>query len=573
VVLKSQSFYFNHSETILSLGLEHLLGESKRPIIHVRRWLGDEEFRELLEIADYLGRSPSSGSLFAINPSKIIEKGYDEEYVGEVVKKASPGISEKELEEIMGYVREKISGSHPKAILRSQGSRLVIEPRGFLGSYIEDIRGLLRYDRSGKVFVTYPAYYVKVKEHLISRGVRVEDRTGFSMDRYLPIKPSVSVKLREYQEEAISAWVANNYRGIVSLPTGSGKTVVGVAAVARKPVWVLVVAYTREQMLQWRDHFIRMASIRPEHVGLYYSDEKRIAPITIATYQTAFRHIDKLYPYFPMVIIDEVHHLPADKFRAIALGMFSPYRLGLSATVTREDGRHEELFPLMGGVVYHKSPQELIEAGYLSPYRIEVVKVDLTPEEKKKFEELRKKYRELSRGMEFEDLLKAAKSGDPMAVEALKVRSELRQLIHNAKRKLEKVKEIVSREKEKGSKILIFTQYIDQAEEIGKELKAPVVTGETEKKIRERNFQLFREGLERVLVLTTVGDEGIDIPDANVGIIVAGTGSKRQFIQRLGRLLRPKEGKEAVLYEIVTRGTPEEFESRRRREALEDNSI
>jgi superfamily II DNA or RNA helicase len=101
-------------------------------------------------------------------------------------------------------------------------------------------------------------------------------------------------------------------------------------------------------------------------------------------------------------------------------------------------------------------------------------------------------------------------------------------------------------------------------------LGAPVVTGETEKKVRDRNFQLFREGLERVLVLTTVGDEGIDIPDANVGIIVAGTGSKRQFIQRLGRLLRPKEGKQAVLYEIVARGTPEELESRRRKEGLED---
>ncbi len=549
------------------------MAEGRRPVIHVKRWLGDEEFRELLEIADYLGRSPSSGSIFAINPSKIVEKGYDEEYVGEIVRRASPGISEKELEEIVSYVRERISGSSPRVIMRSQGPKLVIEPRGFLGSYIDDIKRLLKYDRSGKVFITYPAYYARIRESLVSKGVRVDDRTGFSIDRYLPLKPSLSVKLRDYQEEAISSWIANSYRGIVSLPTGSGKTVVGVAAVSSKPVWVLVVAYTREQMLQWREHFIRFASIQREHIGLYYSDEKRIAPITIATYQTAFRHIDKLYPYFPMLIIDEVHHLPADKFRAIALGMFSPYRLGLSATVVREDGRHEELFPLMGGVVYHKSPQELVEAGYLSPYRIEVVKVDLTPEERKRFEELRKKYRVLSRGMGFEELVEAAKDGDQIAAEALKVRSELRQLIHNAKKKIEMVREIVAREREKGSKIIVFTQYIEQAEEIGKALRAPVVTGETEKKIRERNFQLFREGVERVLVLTTVGDEGIDIPDANVGIIVAGTGSRRQYIQRLGRLLRPKEGKGAVLYEIVTRGTPEEFESRRRREALEESSI
>lgn len=544
--------------------------EGRRPTFYVRKWLDEEEFRELLEVADYLGRTPSSGSLFALNPSKIAEKGYDEEYVGELIKRVNPGISERELEDIKRFIRDRLSTQAVRVILRAQGSSLVIEPKGYLGDVIEGIRPLLRYDRSRKIFTSYPAYYQRIREYLVSKGIYVEDQIGFAVDKYLPIKPSLSIKLRDYQEEAVSAWISNNYKGIVSLPTGSGKTVVGIAAVVRNPVWTLVVAFTREQMRQWRDHFIKGCSASPGIIGLFYSDEKRIAPITISTYQTAFRHIEKLSQYFQLLIVDEVHHLPADKFRAIALGMFSPYRLGLSATVTREDGRHEELFPLMGGVVYHKSPQELVEAGYLSPYRIETIKVDLTPDERKKFEELRKKYRELSRGMEFEELVKAAKNGDELAAEALKVRSELRQLIHNAKKKIEKVKEIVSKELQKGSKILVFTQYIEQAEELGKVLGAPVVTGETEKKVRDRNFQLFREGLERVLVLTTVGDEGVDIPDANVGIIVAGTGSKRQFIQRLGRLLRPKEGKQAVLYEIVARGTPEELESRRRKEGLED---
>jgi len=546
------------------------LEEVRRPTFAVRKWLGEEEFRELLEVADYLGRTPSSGSLFAVNPSKVAEKGYDEEYVGELIRKVSPGISERELEEIKRYVRERLSTGSIRVVLRTSGSSLVVEPRGYLGSVVEEIRPLLRYDRSRKVFTSYPAHYSRIREYLASKGVYIEDQTGFALDKYLPARPSLSIKLRDYQEEAVAAWISNNYKGIVSLPTGSGKTVVGVAAVSKKPVWTLVVAFTREQMRQWRDHFIKGCSIPPGLVGLFYSDEKRLAPITISTYQTAFRHIEKLSPYFQMLIVDEVHHLPADKFRAIALGMFSPYRLGLSATVTRDDGRHEELFPLMGGVVYHRTPQELVEAGYLSPYRIETIKVDLTPEERRRFEELRKKFRELSRGMEFEELVEAAKRGDQNAAEALKVRSELRQLIHNARRKIERVREIVSRELEKGSKILIFTQYIEQAEALGKELGVAVVTGETDKRVRDRSFQLFREGVERVLVLTTVGDEGIDIPDANIGIIVAGTGSKRQFIQRLGRLLRPKEGKQAVLYEIVARGTPEELESRRRKEGLED---
>jgi superfamily II DNA or RNA helicase len=549
--------------------LEHLLGETRRPTIIVRKWLADEEFRELLEVADYLGRTPS-GSLFALNSAKVYDNGYDEDYVVDLIRRVSPETSERELDAIRQYIRSRSSGASLRVIMRIYGNRLTIEPRGYLGGVIDEIRGLLKYDRVKKIFTAYPAYYMRIREHLVSKGVSIDDQTGFAVDRYLPIKPTLSIKLRDYQEEAVEAWVSNKYKGIVSLPTGSGKTVVGVAAVSRKPVWTLVVAYTREQMRQWRDHFIRSCSVPQGSVGLFYSDEKRIAPITIATYQTAFRHIERLSPYFSMLIVDEVHHLPADKFRAIALGMFAPYRLGLSATVTREDGRHEELFPLMGGVIYRKTPQELVEAGYLSPFRIETIKVDLTPEEKKRFEELRKKYRDLARGMEFEDLVKAAKNGDQVAAEALKVRSELRQLIHSASRKIEKVREIVARERERGSKILIFTQYIDQAETLGKILEAPVITGETEKKVRDRNFQLFRDGVERVLVITTVGDEGIDIPDANVGIIVAGTGSKRQFIQRLGRLLRPKEGKESVLYEIIARGTPEEIESRKRRQALED---
>ncbi|RLG89361.1 MAG: ATP-dependent helicase, partial [Thermoprotei archaeon] len=146
-----------------------------------------------------------------------------------------------------------------------------------------------------------------------------------------------------------------------------------------------------------------------------------------------------------------------------------------------------------------------------------------------------------------------------------KIRTALRMLVHNASSKKEAVKRIVEDELARGSKILIFTQYIEQAEKLSEILNAPVITGELDPKTRRNRLEAFKNGISRVLVVTTVGDEGIDIPDANVGIVVAGTSSRRQFIQRLGRLLRPGKGKEARLYEIVVKGTHEEAEARKRK--------
>ena len=239
--------------------------------------------------------------------------------------------------------------------------------------------------------------------------------------------------------------------------------------------------------------------------------------------------------------------------------------MGLSATVVREDGKHTELFPLMGGIVYYKTPQELVERGYLAPFVNRIVKVDLTEEEKKRYEELKKVYKALAQGLQFQELLSRAQHGDQKAALALKVHSELKQLIHKSAKKLDAVKKIVEKELESESKILVFTQYVDQAEKIGEILKAPVLTGSTEPRLRKKILEEFKASPTGVLVITTVGDEGLDIPDVNVGIVVAGTGSRRQFVQRLGRLLRPRPGKIARMYEIIVRGTEEEAQARRRK--------
>lgn len=296
--------------------------------------------------------------------------------------------------------------------------------------------------------------------------------------------------------------------------------------------------------------------------------------MTITTYQSGFRNINILSPHFALLVVDEVHHLPADKFKHIALHSLAYHRMGLSATPVREDGRHEELFPLLGGIVYYKSPQDLVDQGYLSPYRIITVKVKLKQDERRLYEQLRAKYRLLVGAKRFEEVLEAARRGDPKAIEALRIHSDMRQVIALSQSKIDKAVEIAREEYENGGKVIVFTQYIDQAEEIAKRLGALLLTGETPDSDRKRALEQFKKAPRGILVVTTVGDEGLDIPDANVGIIVSGTGSRRQFIQRLGRLLRPKSNKtEARLYEIVIEKTAEEIQARKRKTIDQDDLL
>ncbi len=542
-------------------------GRSRIPSFRyrVRGWVSREVFEKLIEFSDYLGREGGE-SKFVINPEKAEKNNIVLEDIIDILKSLTPQVSETVVNALEEYASRR-----ERVILETEGGRFIIKPLTYLGEKFEAIRGLVRYDRRRKVFIVEPGVMRDVVEKLSSMGVSVEDRSGIPQSLPLPEKIEFTGKLRDYQEEALEKWINSNRRGIIALPTGSGKTIIGVAAIAKVSERTLVVTFTKEQLHQWIDKILELTTINKTMISAFYSGEKRLAPITVTTYQTAFRNIELLAFRYSMLIVDEVHHLPADKFKRIALGMYSPCRMGLSATVVREDGRHTELFPLMGGIVYHKSPQELIDKGYLAPYSNFIVRVRLTEEERRKYEELRKIYRALAMDRPFTEIVKAAQRGDQLAAKALKVHSELRQLVQKASQKEKAVKEIVERELARGSKIIVFTQYVDQARKLGELLNAPVITGSVDDKKRKRILEEFRASSRGVLVITTVGDEGLDIPDANVGVIVAGTGSRRQFIQRLGRLLRPQEGKTARLYEIVVTGTPEEAQARKRKRiSLED---
>jgi len=489
---------------------------------------------------------------FAVDSGRAAQNRVKADEIISTLRDLGIPLSEQEESQIRGSIEK-----YDAEFIVDKG-RLVLKPHVYLADIFRGriSPSVVFYDRLSKVFVVKPFAYQAVKRLLEENGLMVR---GIDSDNKVDLK--FLGELRPYQVEAIEVWKRNNMRGVVSLPTGSGKTIIGVGAIAEAKVPTLIVSFTKEQVLQWRDTVLAYTTIKD--VGLFYSKEKRLREVTVTTYQTAFRHIRDIWDKFDFLIIDEAHHLPAEKFKLIAENCIARYRLALSATPYREDGRHEYLFAMMGGLVYSKETSELIAKGYLAPYEMVQVKVELTSPEKRKYFELLKKFRELSKGRSVMDLIKNVKKRDPTAINALKVYAEIKKVVNLSENKIKKVEEIVDENRDK--KILIFTQYVEQAEKIASRCNALLLTGKTPQGERERIVTSFKKSTSGVLVLTTVGDEGLDIPDANVGIIVAGTSSKRQFIQRLGRLLRSSMGKKAILYEIIVKGTSEEYQSRKRR--------
>jgi len=378
-----------------------------------------------------------------------------------------------------------------------------------------------------------------------------------------------NVVLRDYQNHALDAWAANGNRGVIILPTGSGKTLVGIKAIFQLNTPTLVVAPTLDLVDQWRTRLKKAFKIE---VGVLGGGEWDIKALTVSTYDSAYIHADKLGNRFGLLIFDEVHHLPATGYRNIAEMFASPYRMGLTATFEREDGLHVELDRLVGGKVYEKRVKELTGT-HLSPFRLEKIVVGLTENEQEEYEKNQKIFSDYLarinltiRGpADFQKLV--MRSGrDPGARRALLARNKARDIAYNSISKMGKLSEILKKHNE--SKIFIFTEHNKLVHQISRHFLIPSITYRTASKERSETLDRFRSGIYRAVVTSKVLDEGIDVPDADVGIILSGTGSERAFIQRLGRILRKKEGKEAVLYEIVSAETSEVNTARRRKRPL-----
>jgi superfamily II DNA or RNA helicase len=248
----------------------------------------------------------------------------------------------------------------------------------------------------------------------------------------------------------------------------------------------------------------------------------------------------------------------------------APYRMGLTATPWRSDGLHQYYPVILGEIVYWKHPRELQEEGYLARHREKRIYVELGREERERYRELMDKYREYCEKRvpwirdplkQFEAVLRLA-ARDAGAREALRARNEARRIALNAPAKIRVILDIL--ERHRGDKVIIFSRYTDIVREVSRRLLVPLILHDTGREERKRYLSYFREGRIRVLATAMALDEGVDVPDASVAIVISGTGSSREYVQRLGRILRPKE-KEAVLYEILTKGTLDVSLSKRRR--------
>ncbi len=398
------------------------------------------------------------------------------------------------------------------------------------------------------------------------------------------------ISLRDYQQKALDNWVRAGMRGSVVMPTGSGKTVVGIKAIEKTNASSLVIVPTLDLMDQWTaviaKHFHQFTRI-----GNLGGGTDDIQPITVSTYDSAYLRAPLLGNKFSLIIFDEVHHLAAPGYRTIAEQMAAPYRLGLTATIEREDELHRDLPRLVGDVVYQANLDALAKKKHLASYEIERRKVELLPEELKEYHENMSTYRQclnkIGKRMGGEYNLSLEKlimiSGkNPIAREALLARNRATNTALNSKAKIEELKEILA--ENQGKKTIIFTQHNSLVYQISDKFLIPFITYKTNKNERQDVLKGFKEGRYMAIVTSKVLDEGVDVPDAELGVIVSGTGSGREFIQRLGRLLRPKpkiaasgaaaddedsSTKKAKLIEIISSETREEtITSTKRKRAL-----
>lgn len=372
---------------------------------------------------------------------------------------------------------------------------------------------------------------------------------------------------RDYQAEAVAAWKAARWQGVVVLPTGAGKTYVAEKVIAETRRSTLVVVPTLDLLSQW---YGLLRAAFGDRVGLIGGGAHELGDITVTTYDSAAIYLDRYGARFGLVVWDEVHHLPAPAYARAATCAIAPLRLGLTATLERPDGAHAWLDELVGPVVYRKEIPEL--AGeFLAAYRTEVITVRLAAAEQARYDELRAQYKDFceSEGLRIRSpadwqrfLMVSSRSKAGRS--AFKAYLEARRIAHGGERKLQVVRELVA--EEWGRRTLVFTNDNATAYRISRELLVPCITHHTDTKERRRWIDAFAAGEVNVLTTSRVLNEGVDIPEAEVAIIVSGTSTVRESVQRLGRILRPRADKQAVLYELVAEGTTEERASERRRE-------
>ena len=378
--------------------------------------------------------------------------------------------------------------------------------------------------------LVHPSERGRLKQGLLKVGWPAEDLAGYVDGEAHPIElVEDGWSLRAYQRDAVTGFWAGG-SGVVVLPCGAGKTLVGIAAMVQASATTLILVTNTVAGRQWKRELIARTSLSDDEVGEYSGERKEIRPVTIATYQVMtrkskgeYRHLDLFDTRdWGLIIYDEVHLLPAPVFRMTA-DLQSRRRLGLTATLVREDGREGDVFSLIGPKRYDAPWRDIETQGWIAPADCVEVRVTLTDAERLRYAtaETDERYR----------VCATARSKLPIVVAIL--------------------------ERHPDEPTLVIGAYLEQLEELGAALDAPVVQGSTSNAQRESLYDAFRRGEIRRLVVSKVANFSIDLPEASVAVQVSGTfGSRQEEAQRLGRLLRPKgDGRQARFYSVVSRDT------------------
>lgn len=429
------------------------------------------------------------------------------------------------------------------------------------------VRANIGRDKRHHFLRTQPIHFTSIKSAL--RKQQTAFSVTFEEHPALPCETTMSIEPRPYQNEALTQWLGAGSAGVVVLPTGAGKTIVAAMAIHETCLWTLAIVPTLDLLQQWRSALTSSLSLDADEIGIFGGGEKEMKPITIITYDSA-----ALYPRelrrFGLLIFDECHHLPAPTYRLIAESAFTPLRLGLSATPERSDMAHTDLERLIGPEVYRRSPAELTEGRYLAEYQEVPIDVTLSSEDEARYIEQRRIYRSFLQRRriiihspeEFQQKIIFLSARDPEARKAMLAWREARNIAMNAPAKYVEIERLLSQHAD--DQVILFSEYNPVVDEISRRFCLPSITYKTPAEERRTILERFRTGHYTKLVTGRVLNEGVDVPDCRVAIIVSGNSTKREYIQRLGRILRPKAG-QALLYELITSSTTEEEIAKRRK--------
>ncbi len=444
--------------------------------------------------------------------------------------------------------------------LRFDAGTLLLE-----GSSAEVLTSLpgVQFDARTRTHRAQGRAYRAIVETLLERKLAFQDEARVYQKTPWPLRTSRDPF--PHQREAVESWWRNRGQGIVVLPTGTGKTFVAILAIQRAQRPALIVAPTIDLMSQWYSE-LSLAFDVP--VGLLGGGYHEFQPLTVTTYDSAHIHVERWGNRFGLLIFDECHHLPGASYMTSAQGAIAPYRLGLTATPERTDGM-ESLYPeLIGPIVYRREIRELA-GNYLADYHVERLYVELTEAEAAAYQQARECYRQFcsQKGINMGSpagwsrfIQETCRSREGRA--AFQAFQEQRRLALAAPAKLELLEKLLHRYRQ--DRVLIFTYDNATVYQIARRYLVPAITHQTKTKERKQILDRFHSGEYSVVVTSRVLNEGVDVPAANVGIILSGTSTVREHVQRLGRLLRKHGEKKARLIEVVTRGTVEEFITQRR---------